>query len=110
ILRHRIQTLGLPWDVDSAGIYSGHVGERPHRSSIKTCQAHGIDIRQQSARLLSQLDFEQFDIIYTMDTQVYDWVRKAYGSISKDGQIRRFLDDNPHIDALVVPDPWYGTE
>ncbi|MCB0619215.1 MAG: low molecular weight phosphotyrosine protein phosphatase, partial [Saprospiraceae bacterium] len=67
ILKEKIKENGLPWEVDSAGTGSWHVGEPPDPRSVAVARAHGIDILDQRARQFRPADFRQFDLIFAMD-------------------------------------------
>ena len=44
ILQHKADTLGLDWQIDSAGTNNYHTGEPPHRSSQKIALKNGAVI------------------------------------------------------------------
>ena len=57
--------------VDSAGTAGYHIGALPDSRSIEIADNYNIDLRNQRARQISRADFEEFDIIYAMDTNNY---------------------------------------
>ncbi len=106
VLEHMVEQHKLPWEVDSAGTGSWHIGELPDKRAIQTCLANGIDITGQRARQFRQEDFENFDLILTMDGSNYrDVVAKAQNArhTSKVRPILQYLE-HP-IDE--VPDPYF---
>jgi len=66
ILAHKTKHLNV--SVDSAGTAAYHIGELPDKRSIEIANKYNIDLSNQSARQFSRKDFEEFDIIYAMDT------------------------------------------
>ena len=66
ILAYKTQHLDVT--VDSAGTAGYHIGKLPDERSIKIANKYKIDISNQKARQFSRADFDEFDIIYTMDT------------------------------------------
>ncbi len=69
ILKTKIEARGLPWQVDSAGTGSWHVGELPDHRSIHIAKRYGIDITDQRARQFQPQDLDRFDLIFAMDQQ-----------------------------------------
>ena len=69
ILTHKTQDLDV--FVDSAGTASYHIGNLPDNRSIDIANKYGIDLTDQRARQFSEIDFDNFDKIYAMDTHNY---------------------------------------
>ena len=108
ILRHKILISGINAVVDSAGTAAYHVGEPPHKSSIKVAKEHHIDISSQRARHFNIRDFNDFDIIFVMDASNYKDVSSMATSDEQRRKIRFLLNEvNPNSDE-DVPDPSYG--
>jgi protein-tyrosine phosphatase len=94
--------------VDSAGIISMHEGEHPDKRAIKTAANHGVDISKQRSRPITRTDFETFDKIYCMDTDVYaDVVSKAKNEDERQ-KISLFLEAAGDHKNAEVPDPYWG--
>jgi protein-tyrosine phosphatase len=66
ILANKIKQLGVK--VDSAGTAAYHIAELPDKRSIEIADNYNINLRNQRARQFSRADFDEFDIIYAMDT------------------------------------------
>ena len=62
---------GLNIEVDSSGSAAYHIGKQPDIRSIEIANKYNIDLNQQRARQFSRADFDEFDIIYAMDTNNY---------------------------------------
>jgi len=108
ILDDLIITHNLNWTVDSAGTSNYHAGEPPHKDSQKVCQTHGIDISHQKSRPICLRDFEEFDIIYTMDNSVHNHVINMAPSTAHQRKVQLINDLDPLSEFKEVPDPYYG--
>ncbi len=110
ILQHKTQEAGLNWTVESAGTNGYHIGEPPHRLSLKVAKLNGIDISHQRSRQFKANDFQRFDMIYAMASDVIYEMRAIAGrsyNPSKVDLLMNALHPGKHMD---VPDPWYGGE
>lgn len=110
IMQKLAQDAGLNWQVDSAGTNGYHTGEAPHHLSQKVARLHGIDISWQRARDFTATDFERYDFIYAMATDVLHDMRRIAGRAynpAKTGLLLEALHPGLEQD---VPDPWYGAE
>lgn len=59
------------FEVDSAGLYSGHQGQLPDRRMRHAAEARGY-ILTHRARPVSSLDFLDCDMVIAMDDQNYE--------------------------------------
>ncbi len=108
ILKHKIKQAGINWQVDSAGTGSWHSGELPDRRSIAIAQKYGIDITTQRARKVRSTDFEEFDLIFAMDTSNYnDLLKWTLDSNEKD-KIKLIMQEAYPNESRSVPDPYYN--
>ena len=106
ILAHKTKHLNL--EVDSAGTAAYHIGKSPDNRSIEVAEKYGIDLTQQIARQFSRADFDEFDIIYAMDTNNYAHLISLASNETELKQIRLILNEiNPNT-CDSVPDPYYG--
>jgi protein-tyrosine phosphatase len=94
--------------VDSAGTGSYHIGNKPDERSIAVSRKHGIDISHQRCRQFSSKDFDDFDIIYTMDRSNY---RNVISLAQNEDQTKRvkMLLEEVESEIQEVPDPYYGS-
>jgi protein-tyrosine phosphatase len=106
ILRHLADGAGLDWVVDSAGTSDWHIGSAPDSRAVQACRKNGVDISDQHARQLKQSDFENFDVILTMDdnnlASVID-LAKSHNDMAKVISILEYAS----IQNEEVPDPYY---
>ena len=94
-------------EVDSAGTHSYHVGAPPDARSQVHALKRGYDLSGQSARQLTALDFEQFDLVLTMD---WDNLALAQERCPPEHQrkLRRLAEFFQQHSSPVVPDPYQG--
>ena len=96
--------------VDSAGTAAYHVGKQADIRSIDIAEKYDIDLRKQRARQFSRADFDEFDVIYAMDTNNYAHLISLASSETERNKIRMILNEiNPNA-YQSVPDPYYGGE
>ncbi|MBK1895895.1 low molecular weight protein-tyrosine-phosphatase [Chryseobacterium paridis] len=94
--------------VDSAGTISMHEGEHPDKRAIKTAANHGIDISKQRSRPITRKDFENFDLIYCMDIDIYGDVVSKTHSEEERQKVFLFLEAAGNHENAEVPDPYWG--
>lgn len=108
ILKTKAEKLGLDWTIESAGTYGGHAGEKADRRSRKVALENGIDISDQRSRQFSTYDFENYDIIYAMDSSnKIDLLRLATNEEDK-AKIKMIMNELEPGENINVPDPYYG--
>jgi len=95
-------------EVDSAGTYGGHQGEKPDRRAIELARARGYpQIEQQRARRVRGPDFETFDLILAMDRHNLANLQQQCPP-EHQHKLHLFLA-YAGLDAPGdVPDPYYG--
>jgi len=110
ILRDKAEKLNLNILVDSAGTSNYHVGEHPDHRTIKNARSHNIDLSKLKARQFSHNDFDNFDIIYVMDSSnFYDVISLARNENEKQ-KVQLILDFIYPNASISVPDPYFGGE
>ncbi len=72
---------------------------------ISTAYQHGIDISGLRARQFKQSDYDEFDMIYAMDTSNYHHVLSLARDDFDRAKVQMVLEDN-----LDVPDPYRGDD
>jgi protein-tyrosine phosphatase len=108
ILAHKTKQLDVK--VDSAGTAAYHIGELPDKRSIEIADKYNIDLKNQRARQFSRADFDEFDIIYVMDTNNLAHLISLTETEKQRNKIRLILNEiNPDA-CESVPDPYYGGE
>jgi len=94
--------------VDSAGTASYHIGKLPDSRSIEIANKYKIDISNQRARQFSEMDFDNFDKIYAMDTHNYASIISLSRNQSDREKVDLILNEINPKSFKSVPDPYYG--
>ncbi|MGB0840172.1 MAG: low molecular weight protein-tyrosine-phosphatase [Chitinophagales bacterium] len=108
ILRHKAQQAGLNWIVDSAGTGAWHVGEQPDKRSMAIAKKYGIDLSYQRARQFQASDFENYDVIYAMDSQNYNDILRKAPDEGYHGKVKLILNESKPGYNQAVPDPYWN--
>ena len=91
--------------VDSAGTSNYHIDSLPDPRMIKKAAQHGFDLNSLRARQFCKEDFNNFDIILTMDKDNYKNVINKSDNPEHLKKVKLFLSNNQD-----VPDPYFGEE
>lgn len=110
ILQQKAFAAGLSWSVESAGTNSYHIGETPHPLSQKVARINGIDISQQRARRFVAEDFDTYDMIYALASDVMDDIRQIAKKKFDPSKAMLLMNEMFPGKDMDVPDPWYGPE
>ncbi|MEZ4722694.1 MAG: low molecular weight protein-tyrosine-phosphatase [Flavobacteriales bacterium] len=108
VFRAKAQELGLSLQFDSCGTGGWHAGEAPDRRAQQCIREHGLDISDLRARKFRQSDFQDFDIIFTMDRSNYEDVIEMANSTGDKEKVRMILSEIYPGENISVPDPYYG--
>ena len=106
ILAHKTQHLNI--EVNSAGTAGYHIGKLPDERSIEIAEKYNIDLTKQRARQFSRADFDDFDIIYAMDTNNYTHLISLADNETERNKVRLILNEVNPERFESVPDPYYG--
>jgi protein-tyrosine phosphatase len=110
VLQEKALQAGLDWQIDSAGTNGYHTGEPPHDLSRKVAMLNGINISQQRSRRFSAEDFNNYDLIYAMATDVLNDMRRIAKNNFDANKVSLFLEESFPGEERDVPDPWGGPE
>lgn len=106
ILRDKINTYQLDWEVDSAGTGHWHIGNPPDPRSIQIANEYGIDISGQKARQFRSIDVDYYDLLLVMDEQNKKNILKYCHTPEEREKVKKIMEfTGQNID---VPDPYYG--
>ena len=94
--------------VDSAGTSNYHIGELPDKRSIEVAKKNNIDISNQRGRQFLHEDFDEFDLIYAMDSSNYQDIIKLARTPEDIEKVKLILSEIPNYNLTDVPDPYYG--
>ncbi len=94
-------------EVDSAGTYGGHAGERADARMRQAASKRGYDLTSRSRRM-EETDFDRFDMIVVMDDSNYERVHRMAPSPEAARKIYRMTEFcRRHPGADHIPDPYY---
>lgn len=94
--------------VDSAGTGHWHVGNSPDERSIAVGRKYNVDITDQRGRQFSAKDFDNFDLIYVMDTFNKEDVLDLAQNEDHRKKVKLILDEIFPGENVDVPDPYLG--
>lgn len=93
--------------IDSAGTHNFHLDAPPDERSQSYALKRGYDLSKLRARPVAESDFEEFDLLLTMD-----WDNRALLEERCPAQhlhkIRGLAEFLQTTQASVIPDPYYG--
>ncbi len=107
IMQSLIDEYKLDWQVDSAGTSSWHIGEPPDSRSVAVAKQNNLDISHQRARQFHYPDFDEFDIIYVMDSSNFQDVSKQAINDVERGKVKLILNETKPGWNQNVPDPYW---
>lgn len=110
LMRSKIEKYNLDAEVDSAGFEKFHVGDSPDFRAHRVMKNHGIDISNCVSRLFKKSDFDYFDLIYVMDRNNLDDVKKASSNPDQLQKVDFILNEIYPGSNKSVDDPYYGLE
>ena len=94
-------------ELDSAGTYGGHSGERSDPRMRRAAEARGIPLTHR-ARQVREEDFERFDMIIAMDDNNYENLFRLAPNRDYHSKIYRFREFlTKHPEWSYIPDPYY---
>ena len=94
-------------EIDSAGTYGGHSGERSDPRMRRAAEARGIAMTHR-ARQVREEDFERFDMVIAMDDNNYENLFRLALDRAAQQKIYRFREFlRNHPDWSYIPDPYY---
>jgi len=107
VMRHAIQQAGADIQVDSAGTSSYHVGEPADARMRRHAARRGYQLTSRS-RAFRRRDFEDFDLIVSMDASNLSALRRLDRDGSYAHKLVLMTDYCSRHQAGEVPDPYYG--
>jgi protein-tyrosine phosphatase len=107
IFRHKIRNSKTPIALDSAGTGSWHVGEPPDGRMIAHAKERGYDLSDLEARQFDTKDFENFDLILTMDSANFKHVSAMDRQNAFKHKIKMMTSFCKIHSVNEVPDPYH---
>jgi protein-tyrosine phosphatase len=111
VFRKKMTDAGLlqKVQIDSAGTHNYHPNSPPDERSQKHALLRGYDLSSLRARAVQESDFEEFDMLVTMDWDNRALLEERCPS-EHQHKIRGFAEFLQTAQASVIPDPYYGGE
>ena len=110
ILREKIKKANVEITIDSAGTANYHIGEHPDKRTIENALKHNIDISTLKARQFSVEDYDNFDLIFVMDSSNYSDVISLARNNEDVRKVEMILNRVYPNANMSVPDPYFGGE
>ena len=108
IMRKKLENHGLNYIVDSCGTANYHVGENPDARAIEKSKKYGINISSFIGRQFTSKDFDNFDVIYAMDTSNITNILRVARNADDKKKVKLILNEIYPEQNMSVPDPYYG--
>ncbi len=105
--RGETKARGLDVHIDSAGTGDWNLGKAPDPRAQAVARAHGADIAELRARLVTAADFAAFDHIVALDAQNLADL-KAMQPTGARARLSLLLDHVQGRQGQAVADPYYG--
>lgn len=112
VFRHLAAQAGQAeaFEAASAGLGRWHVGEAPDPRAQRVAQAHGLMLTSR-ARQFQRRDFERFDLVLALDSEVYADLAALASSDADRAKLQYLRAYDPPAGAdYDVPDPYYGDQ
>lgn len=110
VVRHYFDLNGIQAEIDSAGTIGFHTGEQPDVRAKKEMIKHNINISNLRARKFSVRDFDDFDLILTMDYENFTAVKNLARNPEDQNKVEMYMNISNPGENIAVPDPYYGGE
>ena len=110
IMRKKAKVHNLKIKVDSAGTSGYHNGENPDRRSQQNALKNGVDISNLISRKFTVEEFDDFDLIYVMDSSNQRDVLSLSRNENDRNKVSLILNELYPGENRSVPDPYFGGE
>lgn len=108
LMRAKVAQNKLDVVVESAGTAGYHIGEPPDPRMQETAKKFGLDISNLRGRQFKAADFDEFDLIYAMDSENYRNILRLARSNEDEQKVKMILNEIHPEENRSVPDPYYG--
>lgn len=108
IMEHNAKKMNKNVIVDSAATSNFHVGDKPDSRSISTAYLHNIDITSQRGRQFKIADFDEFDVVFVMDSSNYNDIIGLAKTEDQFKKVKLIMNEVEPGKNINVPDPYYG--
>ncbi len=108
IMRSKVKLHDLNIMVDSCGTAAYHIGEAPDFRAQQTLKKHQTDISGLKGRQFTVNDFDEFDLIFTMDESNYNNIIALARTEADKKKVEMIMNTVYSGENISVPDPYYG--
>ncbi|GAB4295527.1 MAG: low molecular weight protein-tyrosine-phosphatase [Ignavibacteriaceae bacterium] len=95
--------------IDSAGLIDYHEGESPDERMVAYAEKRGYKLDSTARKFDPETDFAKFDLIITMDNDIFNSVNDLDRRGIYRDKIRKMTDFSQKYDVEEIPDPYYGS-
>ena len=96
--------------IDSSGTGSYHIGKLPDSRSIAVAKNYNLDITDQRCKQFKQSDFDEFDLIFVMDSFNKEDVLRLARNNNDRAKVKMILNEVFPDENVDVPDPYHDSE
>ena len=107
IMKKLVRTAGLEeeFHIESAATSTEELGNPVYPLARQELARHGIGCPGKVARLLTEMDYDAFDMIIGMESENLKNIHRIFDNADPEGKVSRLLD---HTDSpRDIADPWY---
>ncbi len=107
-LNQQAQKLGLNWQIDAAGLANKYIGCPADSRVIEVANRHGVDLSYHIARKFKIVDFDQYDMIITMDDELEKRLRAKALTLAQTDKLFLLTDFLEGLaENIDMPDPYF---
>ena len=110
VLRKKAKEKGINLFIDSAGTSNYHIDQQPDKRTQLNALEHDIDLSNLRGRQFNVEDFDQFDLIFAMDTDNYNNIIQLARNQNDKNKVEMILNRSHPESNMAVPDPYFGGE
>lgn len=108
ILQKQVNELGLDWQIDSAGLANKYIGCTADPRVVQVAQKHGVDLSNHIARKFQSSDFDQYDMLITMNDELANSIRTKANNLNQADKVWLLPDFLEGLgEQIELPDPYY---
>ncbi len=96
------------FEIDSAGLYGGHSGEKADKRMRAVGKDRGYDFTSISRQVDAESDFKHFDYVIAMDYDNVSGLKRLTNDSDELQKIDIITNYNVQRNDKYVPDPYYG--
>lgn len=112
IFKHLAKEAGreAEFHIESSGVGGWHVGETPDHRSQQVARNHSIRLTSTAQQFRAARDFERFDLILALDSEIYSDLRRMASNEEQRARVHLLREADPQSQPgnRDVPDPYYG--